>query len=135
MPLDGRIRMQFALSLDAMRADKKLKVNIDDKAADRVHAIASSASPNHPAVLVIRAQYLLNSGRWIGSDEIVNIVHRLERNVRSHSQSWMIIAYYYGMTGDTDKASKALIAGLEAGASLGDMQPIANSINMEITEQ
>jgi predicted Zn-dependent protease len=135
MPFPGRTRLQLTLSLDRLLADNKRKAEIDPAAADRAHKIASSASPYHATVLIVRATYLMNSGKWKQSDELERIVRQLETNSRAYPQSWMVIALYYGATGNREKASRALVAGMTAGADLKQMQGIANNINLELTEK
>ena len=126
--------MQLALSLQNLVGSKKHKVKLSEKAADQAYRISKSASPQHQAVMIARAAYLMNSGRWKDGDETVNIVRTLESKATYHPQSWMVIAYYNGLIGNKEAAAKALVAGIKAGGELSEMQNVARSINMEIKQ-
>jgi predicted Zn-dependent protease len=134
MPLEGRYRAQLAISLESLVVTDK-RARLTDVAADRVAVIAASVSPTHPALLVARAQYLLNSGRWKQSDEILRIESVLRNSAKTYPQTWMLIAYRSAMAGETDVAVEALMTGLRVGGSLHEMRRVANAINMEIEEQ
>lgn len=133
MPFEGRYRMQLQLSLESLVATNK-KVVLDHSAADRAFAISKTASPNHPALLVARAQYLLNSGRWKESNELRLLSSRLEKMNPGYPQSWMVVALYNGLHGKRDKASKALMHGIATGGALQEMQTVAGMINLEIVD-
>lgn len=133
-PFDGLTRVQLALSMENLLASGR-NVKLSPQAADRIHRIASSASPHQPAVMVSRAQYLFNSGRWRDGDEIERIISSLESKARSFPQTWMIVASYAGRSGHPERAAGALVKGLEAGGKFADMQRVARSINMEIEKQ
>lgn len=134
MPLDGRNRMQMALAVaNLVSAHEKTQVTPD--AADRIHAIASSASPNHALTRIARATYLMRSGRWRDSDELQQIIDSLQVNARSYPQTWIVVAYHAALTGQIQKAGEALVAGLNAGGDLVEMRRIANELNLEIIEQ
>jgi hypothetical protein len=134
MPFEGRYRIQLLLSLGGLLASND-KARVQPDAADKAYRYAASASPHQPAVLISRAQYLINSGRWKENGELAHIAGVLERSARKHHQAWMIVAFHYALVGQNDKASAALIEGLEAGGPEADMQRVANMLNMEITEQ
>lgn len=131
MPWSQQNRTQLIVSLEGLSNDKRAKV--DRSAADRAYQIALSASPHHQIVLVARAQYLINSGHW-RDDEMAPLVKQLERFKRQH-ETWLVSALYHGLNGEQDKAIEALRNGLEAGGTLAEAQKVANSINLEITEQ
>lgn len=134
MPLDGRNRMQMALAVaNLVSAHDKTQVTPD--AADRIHAIASSASPNHALTRIARATYLMRSGRWRDSDELHRIIASLQVNARSYPQTWIVVAYHASLTGHPEKAGEALIAALNVGGSLVEMQKVASDLNLEIIEQ
>jgi hypothetical protein len=131
---EGRYRVQLALALESLvLSDTRAKLT--PGAADRVWIISASAGPNHPAVLVARAQYLLNSGRWRDSDEIERVTSNLKTKAKTYPQTWMVEAYRQAIAGNSDLAADALLAGLRVGGKLEDMRRIANAINMEIEEQ
>ena len=131
MPFEGRYRIQLLLSLTGLLATND-KARVQDDAADKAYRYAASASPHQPAVLISRAQYLINSGRWKGNDELARIAEVLERSARKHHQAWMIVAYHYALKGEIAKAGWALIEGMEAGGPEPDMQRVANMMNLEI---
>lgn len=134
MPLDGKYRVQLALSLESLTISDK-RARLDPRAADLVSAVASTVSPTHPAILVARAQYLLNSGRWKDSDELDRIADTLKTRAKTYPQTWMVEAHRNAKLGNTDRAAEALMAGLRAGGRLDEMRRVANAINMEIEEQ
>jgi len=134
LPLDGRYRMQLLLSLESLAASRD-NVMIAPDAADKAYRYAASASPRHPAVLIARAQYLLNSGRWRENAELAGIVRLLETTARSHPQTWTIAAHYYARANQIAKATRAMIEGLERGVPLVEMQALARTMNLEITPQ
>lgn len=131
MPWSAQHRTQLVFSLEGLSGNKQIKV--DQSAADRAYAISKSAAPNHPGVMTARAQYLINSGRW-REPEMAGLVGRLETFKRQH-ETWMISALYHGLNGEQDKAIDAIQHAMDAGAKFEDMQKVANSINLEITEQ
>lgn len=134
MPLSGQYRVQRNLSLNHLVSANK-KVKLSHSAADRSFVVAASSSPHHALILVSRANYLLASGRWKEGDEIKRITDQLERTAKGYPQTWMTIAAYSGLTGQNERAAKALLAGLETGGKFVDVQRIAHSINMEIEPQ
>jgi predicted Zn-dependent protease len=125
--------MQLQLSLESLVSTNK-KVVLDHAAADRAFAISKTASPNHPALLVARSQYLLNSGRWKESNELRFLTQRLEKLNPGYPQSWMVVALYHGLHGKPDVAGKALMNGIATGGSVKDMQHVAGLINLEIVD-
>jgi hypothetical protein len=134
MPLEGRYRVQLAVSLESLVINDK-RAKLTPQAADKVSAIASSSSPNHPGVLVARAQYLMNSERWKDSDELERIASTLKAKAKTYPQTWMVEAYYHALAGRTEEAKEAILAGLSAGGKLEEMRRVANAINMEIEEK
>jgi predicted Zn-dependent protease len=125
--------MQLQLSLENLVSSNK-KVVLDHAAADRAFAISKTASPSHPALLVARAQYLLNSGRWKESNELKLLARRLEKLNPGYPQSWMVVALTHGLHGKPDLASKALMNGIATGGAVKDMQHVAGLINLEIID-
>jgi predicted Zn-dependent protease len=133
-PWESRYRVQLALSLESLMVNDK-RARLTNEAADKVWRVSRSASPDHPAVLVARAQYLLNSGRWKDSGEINQISETLRAKAKTYPQTWMVEAYLGAATGDTTKAIEALMEGMRVGGRLKEMQRVANAINMEIEEK
>jgi hypothetical protein len=134
MPLEARYRGQLALSLESLVLTDK-RARLTPQAADRVAAIAWTVSPSQPGLLVARAQYLLNSGRWQQSDELDRIAATLRSKAKTYPQTWMVEAFRTAKLGDTEKAIQALMNGLNAGGKIEQMRRVANAINMEIEEQ
>jgi hypothetical protein len=134
MPFEGRHRVQLAISLESLViTDSRAKLT--SGAADRVAIVSASVSPTHPAVLVARAQYLINSGRWNESGELAGIADTLKRKARTYPQTWMIEAYRQALAGQPQLASDAILAGLNAGGKIEEMRRVAEALNMEIEEQ
>lgn len=132
MPLDARFRMQYVMTLEHLRSSGA-KVRLDKEAADRIFDIASSASPAHPAVMVARASYMLNSERW-NEPQVKELVERLKAKASLYPESWMVVAFYNGKKGDHAQAASALVKGLTAGGKLKDFQRVARQINLEIEQ-
>lgn len=133
MPWDSRIRMQYIMSLERLRASDKVKVL--PQAADLIYRIAKTASPMHQAVMVSRATYLLNTGRWKGNSEITELVNALRAKAKMYPETWMVLAYYNGRIGDQAAAAQSLVRGLQIGGDIKTFRNIARSINMEIEEK
>lgn len=132
MPFDARYRIQLLLSLGGLLVtNQNAKVTSD--AADKAYRYAASASPHQPSVLIARAQYLINSGRW--EDGLKDIAETLGRSARKHPQSWIIIAYHEALSGRQDRAAQALAQGLAVGGKIGDMRRAAKVLHMEIEER
>lgn len=90
--LDNRYRLHIALAM-ANLLKSGLEVRTDDRTMDRVHEIASSASPWLPAVLVLRAEYLINAQRC--GPELDRIVDYLKRRVTMQAASGQVWRYYH----------------------------------------
>lgn len=133
MPLDARIRMQFIMSLEQLRLREKTK--IEPIAADLIYNIAKTASPMHQAVMSSRAMYLLNSGRWRESGEIKVLVDAMRSKAKLYPETWMISAYYHGMSGNPAIAAQSLVKGLQVGGRIESFRRLAKVINMEIEEK
>ena len=132
-PLESRYRIQLIVSLEHARAAGK-GVRIGGGAADRAYRIASSASPYHQAVLVSRAQHLINTDQWRGG-EMAGIIRKLKRYARTHGEAWLIIGYHQGLMGFIDYASLSFITALDNGAQRESVESAARRFNLEITEQ
>jgi len=111
--LDPTIRKNLALILVTLVAERPPgKVQIGPKAADRAHAISSTAAKHSPAVLMIRANYLLKSGRWEESDEINEVLKELRHHGTLHSGTWLVEAMHAAKVGDPARAARAAEKGL-----------------------
>lgn len=133
MPFDARIRMQYIMTLEALRYREKTK--IDPKAADIIYGISKTASPMHQAVMYSRAMYLLNSDRWKESNEIAVLVATMRSKAKLYPETWMVSAYYNGKAGNRAAAAHSLIKGMQAGGKIKDFRRLAKAINMEIEEK
>lgn len=73
-PYDGAIRRQLQLTLARVVHTRWPGVKIDRRSQDIIWNLARSASPDHPAVLLARAEILINFGR---ADEAQPVLDRL----------------------------------------------------------
>ena len=131
-PFDARFRMQYIMTLEHLRSSGR-KVQIDNKAADRIFTIASTASPAHPAVMAARASYMLNTDRW-REPEMAPLIERIKSKASIYPESWLVIAFYNGRIGNQGAAASALVKGMQAGGKLPDFQRVARSMNLEIEQ-
>ncbi len=83
------------------------QVRLQPAAADQIFRIAASVMPHHPAVLVARAEYLLNSGRW-REDEMEALTVLLKKGYRLQAGTWLIDMVYALKIGDKDRANEAV---------------------------
>jgi hypothetical protein len=89
--LDGTYRMQMALAMAKLLRSGH-EVRFDESVMDRVHEIASSAAPYNPAVLLLRAEYLLNAQRC--GPELDRIISHIKRHATVFPDTWQIVMFY-----------------------------------------
>lgn len=131
-PWDARYRSQIIASLGHLQEVRPKHTIIKQSAWDRAYAAARTAGPYSASVLTFRAAHLLKSGRWRKSDELDSIIAQLKAHARTNPETWMLIAYRAGLSGQREEAIKALVIGLEHGGKLEHMQKVANAINLRI---
>lgn len=107
-PFNPWIRLQGALSLRAVVVTHAGRVQLAPEAADRIYERAATAAPQHPGLLITRAEYLLTSGRWDDSDEIADILDTLHKVGSFYPQTWVLDAIYAASVGEDDRAFKAV---------------------------
>lgn len=106
-------RRQIMLSLAAVVSRYRGQVMLEAPAADSVFLVSMSAGPHHPATLIARAEYLLNSGRWVNAaPEVEAILARLKQEHRRKSGVWLLEAAYAARTGQRERAVAAIERGL-----------------------
>lgn len=133
MPFDHRFRMQYVMTLEHLRATGGPKIKLDKEAADRIFEIANSASPNHPAVMIARANYMLNTGRF-NEPGMASLIGQMRAKAKLYPETWLTIAVYSARTGDQAQAAASLVKGLTAGGRLNEFQRVARQINLEIEQ-
>lgn len=85
-PLDMHIRHQYYMSLYKLM--QRPNVTIDEKAADRMFEIATSAG-RHPGTLMIRADYLITHNLPAG-----DLVRELTAKATLQPGTWELEKYY-----------------------------------------
>ncbi len=73
-PYDARYRRQLGLSLASVTRAYWPDVRLSKDASDRIYRISASSGPDNPAVLLARAEVLINFGR---ADEAQPLFDRL----------------------------------------------------------
>lgn len=111
-PLDPWIRLQGMLSLRAVLQRYRGHVDLSVSAADRMFERSQSAIPDQPGVLLARAEYLLNSGRYVERDLIEDLFARLRRVAPHYPQASALETVYAVLIGDEGRATRLAAATL-----------------------
>jgi len=109
-PFDRGPRRQLMLTIAKVLRERETRLSPD--AADRAYEITVSAARNNQDVRMLRAEYLLNSGRWIKrNDEIVKLIAGLVKTAKRQPGTWIIVASYALKRGDSATAAYAIKEG------------------------
>ena len=111
--LDPWLRLQSMLTLaSVLRTYPPNQVDLEPEAADEIYATALSAAPRMPGLLIARAEYLINSGRWRDGDELEGVVARLQEYGPWYPETWALSAMAAGLAQDAERAEQAVVAAL-----------------------
>lgn len=102
-------RVQISLTLHNLLA-QYARAEISPSAADRVYQISSSASPYATSTLMVRAEYLIMSGR--NPEELVAILEWMMTYQRLQPETWLLVAAFAYSRGDLPAAYAAASTGL-----------------------
>jgi len=115
---DGQTRKQLMLTLGRLMAksglctDSKRKcVAVSPGAADKAYRIAATAAPHAPALLITRAEYLINSNRW-REPEMATLMARVQQIAAAQPEMWMAETLYANLLGDAARMTEAIRRGL-----------------------
>jgi len=103
-------RIQLSLTLHNLLA-QYTRAEISPGAADNVYRIARSASPYATSTLMVRAEYLIASGR--NPEELVNILEWMMEHQRLQPETWLLVAAFAYSRGDLPAAYAAASTGLK----------------------
>ncbi len=110
-PLEPAYRRQISGALTMVLAKYQRQAQVDPAAADMIAKAARTVGPDDTSVLLPRAEYLLNFGRW-QEPEMAEVMGRLAR-IGARTQSyWLLLAYYETFRGDLPAAQAAIDTGL-----------------------
>jgi hypothetical protein len=110
-PLEPAYRRQLSGTLVYVMARHSPQVVIDPAAADYAARIARTAGPDDTSVLLPRAEYLINSGRW-QEPEMADIMARLSRVGAGLQTYWLLKAYWHAFTGEPEQMRRAIAHGM-----------------------
>ena len=110
-PLAPEYRRQLAGTLAYVLAKHSPQVMVDPAAADYAVKIARTAGPDDSSILIPRAEYLINSGRWV-EPEMADIMARLDRMGGSLQSYWLLKAYWHAFTGEPGQMRRAIERGM-----------------------
>ena len=118
-------RQQLPLTLASLIASPHT-LDLQETAADRIHAIGMAAAANNPAVLLSRLYYLMDSGRE-GSDEILTV---LKETSSLQAAVWSAEVEYAARTNDIERLVVAINHGLKLDEPL--FRQIAETLGIRI---
>tara|TARA_Y100000310_G_C20623202_1_gene784444 strand:- start:968 stop:1594 length:627 start_codon:yes stop_codon:yes gene_type:complete len=133
--LDPDLRKNATMALVTLMADRPTQVQLSPGAADKFHNMASSAAKYSPAVLMIRAQYLLNSGRWKDDDEIIHVLRDLRRSGSLYSGTWLMEAHYAIKSQNIGRLIRAIDRGLALKKGHPDHMDLLRRYKAELTSE
>lgn len=110
-PLQPEYRRQLVGSLAYALAKHSPQVSVAPDAADYAVKISRTVGPDDAAILIPRAEYLLNSGRWV-EPEMADIMARLDRMGQSIQSYWLLKAYWHALTGEPGQMRMAIERGM-----------------------
>ena len=129
MPLDFVYRLDPVLALAYLSG--RANVRIAPQAADDVYRMARTSIPDHAAVLVARAAYLLNSGRWRTELGTHALFASIERRAFMFPDAWLVLAHYYRLKGDFTRARQAIAKAHKTGGDEKLVDPVAALIERQ----
>jgi hypothetical protein len=109
-PLSPEYRRQLPGTMAYLLAKHQPSVQIDPAAADLAAKIARTAGPDDTSVLIPRAEYLINSGRW-QEPEMADLMNRLARVATRMQTYWLLKAYWHAFRGEPDQIRAAIAHG------------------------
>ena len=109
-PLSPEYRRQLAGTLAYVLARHSPQVMVAPAAADYAAKVALTAGPDDTSILIPRAEYLINSGRW-GEPEMADIMARLDRVGGGLQSYWLLKAYWHALRNEPDQIRHAVARG------------------------
>lgn len=123
-PLDPAYRRQLAGTLGHLMVAHHPNVRVDPAAADFVARISATVGPDDTSVLVPRAEYLLNSGRW-AEPEMDALMRRLSQVGESLQAYWLLKAYWHAARNEREDVRHAIERGEQIKPVTVDMNKFA----------
>lgn len=113
-PWERYIRHQLILSLAKVASFYGEKVDVKPEAADIMYEESRSAGGDNPAILTARVEYLINSGRYKNEmKETEDLLARLKKSGGVYPSTWINEARFAFSIGDLDRATIAVVTGME----------------------
>lgn len=109
-PLEPAYRRQLAGTLGFLMAKHHPNVNVDPAAADLIAKVSRTVGPDDTSILIPRAEYLLNSGRWT-EPEMDRLMARLAVIGGGLQSYWLLKAYWHGLRGEKEPMREAIVRG------------------------
>ena len=109
-PLEPTYRRQLAGTLAYLMNQHHGNINVDPAAADYVAKVAATVGPEDTSILIPRAEYLLNSGRWT-EPEMDRLMARLSAIGESLQSYWLLKAYWHALRGEKAPMRAAIVRG------------------------
>lgn len=103
-PLASQFRAQLPVTLTGMMAHYQERATVTPEAADLAWSIGKTAGERNPALLIARAEYLINSSRWREIDFLPAPQASLLPEMN------LVEAIYAALTGNEDQLRAALLA-------------------------
>lgn len=110
-PLEPAYRRQLPGILTLVVRTHGENMQLDPAAADLIAKVSRTVGPDDPAVLMPRAEYLLNFDRW-REPEMADLMRRLSVSAAKIQPYWLLRAYYDAFRGDKTGALAAIDRGL-----------------------
>ena len=123
-PLSPEYRRQIAGTLAYVLAAHYPQVQVAPAAADYAAKLARTAGPDDTSILIPRAEYLINSGRW-GEPEMADIMARLDRMGRGIQSYWLLKAYWHALRDEREQMREAVERGMAVKPVTVDMSKFA----------
>lgn len=123
-PLAPEYRRQIAGTLAYVLAAHYPQVQVSPAAADYAAKIARTAGPDDTSILIPRAEYLINSGRW-GEPEMADLMARLDRMGRGIQSYWLLKAYWHALRDEREPMRQAVERGMAVKPVTVDMSKFA----------
>lgn len=109
-PLDPQYRRQLAGSLALVIQRHADNIDLHPPAADLIARVSRTVGPDDPSILIPRAEYLLNFGRW-QEPEMRDLMRRLAGSASKLQSYWLLKGYWHAFAGERADALAAVAHG------------------------
>tara|TARA_R110000751_G_scaffold189974_5_gene295854 strand:+ start:6610 stop:8298 length:1689 start_codon:yes stop_codon:yes gene_type:complete len=137
-PIDPMFRRQLALTLIGLESMGD-QVRVDDLAAEKIFAVAVSASPHNSALLMAILEHYIVQEKWQGKEvRIESILTELKTTSRLQPGTWVSESVWAAILGDEERMMTAVKNGLELDhappSDLAPLMEMAIALQMETIE-